>query len=81
MTRELLEVCEDCLQVSCNGVDQGATYEAGHEARYEAATICENGQPVAVENENGEVRQSFGKAPCGFCGSTLWGSRYEAVIV
>lgn len=81
MTRDIVEVCEDCLQVAANGRDDGATYEADHEARYEAARDYLAGEPVAVVNDAGELPQGFGKNPCGFCGSTLWGSRYEAVIV
>jgi len=81
MTRLTVEVCADCLQVAANGRDDGATYEAEHEARYEAARSYLAGEPVAVINDAGEVPHGFGKDPCGFCGSTLWGSRYEAVIV
>ena len=81
MTRDIVEVCEDCLQVAANGRDDGATCEADHEAHYAAATEDHGGEPVAVIDDAGEVPQGFGKNPCGFCGSTLWGSRYEAVIV
>lgn len=81
MTRDIVEVCEDCLCVAANGRDDGATYEADHEAHYAAATEDHGGEPVAVIDDAGEVPQGFGKNPCGFCGSTLWGSRYEAVIV
>lgn len=81
MTRDMVEVCGDCLYVAANGRDDGATYEADHEARYEAARSYLAGEPVAVIDDAGEVPQGFGKNPCGFCGSTLWGDRFVAVIV
>lgn len=81
MTRLTVEVCADCLLVGANGRDDGATCEAEHEARYEAARDYLAGEPVAVVNDAGEVPQGFGKNPCGFCGSTLWGDRFVAVIV
>lgn len=73
-----ISVCEDCL-LAANGWEE-ICRDAGHESRYMAAMALHGAQPEAFINAAGEVRQSFGKYPCGFCGGTLWGSRYEAQL-
>lgn len=73
-----ISVCEDCL-LAANGWGD-ISHDAGHAARYEAAATLHGAEPEAFVNAAGEVPQSFGKDPCGFCGGTLWGSRYDAQL-
>ncbi len=72
-----LDICGDCLQISANGkrdIDPDTL------ARYEQAESVEGGQVEAeLYDEEGEFTYTeFSKNPCGFCRSTLAGSRYPA---
>ena len=75
---DVIDVCEDCLLTSSGWPD--VTREHGHGERYAAAVTLHGAEPVAMIGESGEVRSSFGKHPCAFCGSKLWGSRYDATL-
>jgi len=74
-----LAVCVDCLQVAANGRDAGAEYAPGHSEAYAVAVAANGGEPVpAFDEERGHW---FSWSPCQFCGSTLGGDRFDAVLV
>lgn len=72
-----LDICGDCLQISANGkrdIDPDIL------ERYEEARALEGGEPTAhlYDEEDEFTYTEFSKSPCGFCRSTLAGSRYPA---
>lgn len=81
MTGRVVAVCLDCLQVSANGRDAGAEFAPGHEEGYAAAVAVNGCEPVPVIDSGGEVAAWFGWSPCEFCGSSLGGDRFAAVLV
>lgn len=72
-----IDICEDCLMASANGL-YGWEYDEEWLARYVEA--CDAyGDPIP--NCGDDCEGSFSWSPCGFCGSTLGGYRHPAVIL
>ena len=72
-----LEICGECLEISANG-KRDIDYDILD--RYERAQALEGGEPCAeLYDSAGEFTYTeFSKTPCGFCRSTMAGSRYPA---
>lgn len=75
-----ISICADCLAVSANGV-HGQELPEGFAERY-ADMVARHGgsEPHHITDEFGELRSHFSWEPCNYCGDSLGGERYLAVI-
>lgn len=78
-----MNICTDCLMAGANGL-HGWEYDEEWLEAYEKACETYGGDPTpnTTETEHGwECEGWFSWSPCGFCGSTLGGDRYPAVVL
>jgi len=76
------QICADCLMASANGLSEQEEWPAGFPEAYRAAVAQNRGEPVHLSDEEGCLDETaFSRAPCGFCRSSLAGSRYGAVLM
>ncbi len=75
-----IEICGECLEISANG-KRDIDYDLLE--RYERAQALEGGEPCAelYDSEGEFTYTEFSRTPCGFCRSTMAGSRYPARLI
>lgn len=73
-----IDICEDCLMASANGL-QGWDYDENWLEAYEKACERYGADPTPACGEDCDGH--FSRRPCDFCGSTLGGYRHPAVIM
>lgn len=78
-TRQEIEVCSDCLQVSYSGSPTYDGYaESKHSERYAQGLKEWGDEPILT---NPEDEGSFSWSPCDFCGESLGGTRFTCSVM
>jgi hypothetical protein len=79
-TRQEIEVCQDCIYVSANGMPKASDIVSEeiklHADRYKKAVAEYGDEPYSDEDE-----PSFSWQSCDFCGDTNGGNRYTASVM
>jgi hypothetical protein len=78
-TRQEIEICSDCLQVSCSGAPTYEGYaDSGHSSAYAAGLAVWGDEPYPMNDED---EGSFSWNSCDFCGEPLGGQRFTASLM
>jgi hypothetical protein len=71
-----IDICVDCL-MRC---EQSEPINETHEFAFQKGIKEYGAMPNAEFTVDGDLLASFGKSPCEFCQSPLFGDRYLATI-
>jgi len=79
-TRQEIEICQDCLYVSANGMPKDGDILTP-ETKLHAERYAESLKQWGDEPYSDQDEPSFSWQACDFCGETLGGNRYTASVM
>ena len=79
-TRQEIEICQDCLYVSANGMPKDGDVLTP-EIKLHAERYAEGLKQYGDEPYSDQDEPSFSWQACDFCGDKLGGNRYTASVM